>query len=88
MADVINTAVLNASAKTKTMTTMVLTTMMDVTAQFPPLKKGGRGDLLLLFARAKQKQIPPSIAARSPTPFFKGGNSNDRCRSGFSGSCP
>ncbi len=34
----------------------------------PPLKKGGRGDLLLLSAKAKQKQIPPSIALRSPIP--------------------
>jgi hypothetical protein len=55
---------------------------------FPPLKKGGRGDLLLLFAEAKQQQIPPSIAARSPTPFFKGGESRSRGRAEFSGSRP
>ncbi len=83
MSDVTNTAVLNASAKA-----MALATMTNDTAQFPPLKKGGRGDLLLLFAEAKQQQIPPSIAARSPPPFFKGGESRSRGRAEFSGSRP
>ena len=30
---------------------------------FPPLEKGGRGDLLLPFAEGKQRQIPQLIDA-------------------------
>ena len=93
MSDVTNTAVLNASAKAMAMTATAMTrtalaTMTNDTALSPPLKKGGRGDLLLLFAEAKQQQIPPSIATRSTTPFFKGGETRSRGQAEFSGSRP
>lgn len=59
---------------------------IDAALLSPLLKKGGRGDLLLPFAEAKQQQIPPLIASRSSTPFSKGGNSNNRRKPEFSGS--
>ncbi len=89
MADVTNTAVTNVSAMVMAETVKAVAaeaevaTMTNVTVLFPPLKKGGRGDLLLLSAKAKQQQIPPSIAVRSPTPFSKGGGSRRRRRTGF-----
>ena len=84
MADVTNTAIPDASATVMAMTAMAMATTTDVTAQFPPLKKGGRGDLLLLFVEAKQQQIPPLIAARSATPFPKVGHCNNHRRAEFS----
>ena len=44
----------------------------------PPLKKGGRGDLLLASQKgARSKANPPHAAARHAAPFFKGGDEVD-----------
>ncbi len=79
-------AQVEAEAQVEVEVEVEVATMTNINALFPPLKKGGRGDLLLLFAKAEQQQIPPSIASRSSPPSFKGCHSNNHRRAECSGS--